>query len=92
MWNDFKNEAITEHIGLVNALAFTPMGGLVLPVETTMYDGKGEFKVTGMIGQSMDESVNVSYSYIKANRKVFKVKEELLNTKDLHIHFLEFLL
>lgn len=86
---DFKNEAITEHIGLVNALAFTPMGGLVLPVETTMYDGKGEFKVTGMIGQSMDESVNVSYSYIKANRKVFKVKEELLNTKDLHIHFLE---
>ena len=86
---DFKNEAITEHIGLVNALAFTPMGGLVLPVETTMYDGKGEFKVTGMIGQSMDESVNVSYSYIKANRKVFKVKEELLSTKDLHIHFLE---
>ena len=86
---DFKNEAITEHIGLVNALAFTPMGGLVLPVETTMYDGKGEFKVTGMIGQSMDESVNVAYSYIKANRKVFKVKEELLNTNDIHIHFLE---
>ena len=40
-------------IGVVNGLAYTPMGGLVLPVETTMYDGKGEFKVTGMIGQQL---------------------------------------
>ena len=70
---DIKNEAITNHVGLVNALAFTPMGGMVLPVEATMYSGKGEFKVTGMVGQSMDESVNVAYSFIKSNAKEFKV-------------------
>ncbi len=86
---DIKNEAITNHVGLVNALAYTPMGGLVLPVETTMYSGKGDFKVTGMIGQTMDESVNVAYSYIKSNNKEFKVDEKLFTTKDVHIHFLE---
>ena len=86
---DPTNEAISAHIGLVNALAYTPMGGLVLPVETTLYDGKGEFKITGMLGQSMEESVNVAFSYVKTNKKDFKIKEELLNEKDLHIHFLE---
>ena len=86
---DVKNEAITNHVGLVNALAYTPMGGLVLPVETTMYSGKGEFKVTGMVGQTMDESVNVAYSYIKSNNKEFKVDEKIFKDKDVHIHFLE---
>ena len=86
---DVKNEAITNHVGLVNALAYTPMGGMVLPVETTMYSGKGEFKVTGMVGQTMDESVNVAYSYIKSNNKEFKVDEKIFKDKDVHIHFLE---
>ena len=86
---DIKNEAINNHIGMVNALAFTPMGGMVMPVETTMYEGKGEFKVTGMIGQSMDESVNVAISYIKANRKDFNLEDKLFKNKDVHIHFLE---
>ena len=86
---DVKNEAITNHVGLVNALAYTPMGGLVLPVETTMYKGKGDFKVTGMIGQTMDESVNVAYSYIKSNNKEFKIDDKIFNSNDVHIHFLE---
>ena len=86
---ELKNEAIHEHIGLVNALAYTPMGGLVLPVETSIYDGKGDFKITGMIGQSMEESVNVAYSYICSNKNDFKIKEDFMNNKDLHIHFLE---
>ena len=86
---DIKNEAITNHVGLVNALAYTPMGGMVLPVEAIMFDGKGEFKVTGMIGQTMDESVNVAYSYIKSNSSEFKVDKKLFSSKDVHIHFLE---
>ncbi len=86
---DIKNEAITNHIGLVNALAYTPMGGMVLPVEATMYDGKGEFKVTGMIGQAMEESVDVAISYIKTNKTEFKVNDKIFKNKDIHIHFLE---
>ncbi len=86
---DVKNEAIREHIGLVNALAYTPMGGLVLPVETTIYDGKGEFKFTGMIGKTMEESVNVALSYVKANKDEFKVNDYYFDNRDMHIHFLE---
>ena len=86
---DIGNEAINDDVGLVNALAYTPMGGLVLPVESTLYDGKGEFKVTGMIGQTMDESVNVAYSFIKSNKNDFGIDEKLFTTKDIHIHFLE---
>ena len=86
---ELKNEAITEHIGMVNALAYTPMGGLVLPVESTLFDGKGEFKVTGMVGQTMDESVNVAISYIRSNRDEFHINKDIFNDKDIHIHFLE---
>lgn len=86
---DIKNEGITEHVGLVNALAFTPMGGMVLPVETTIYDGKGEFKLTGMLGQSMEESVNVALSYVKTNKDEFKINDYYFNNRDMHIHFLE---
>lgn len=86
---DIGNSAVTNYVGLVNALAYTPMGGTVLPVEATMYDGKGDFKITGMIGQCMDESVNVAFSYIKSNKEMFGVEEEYLTNKDIHIHFLE---
>lgn len=86
---DVGNDGITNHIGLVNALAYTPMGGVVLPVEVTMYEGKGDFKITGMIGQTMDESVNVAISYIRSNKDEFKVNDYYFNNKDIHIHFLE---
>ena len=86
---DIGNDALSQNVGLVNALAYTPMGGVVLPIEVTMYDGKGEFKVTGMLGQSMDESVSVALSYIKSKKDEFEVNDYYFTNKDIHIHFLE---
>ena len=86
---DVKNEAIHEHVGLANALAYTPMGGMVLPVETALYDGDGKFKITGMLGQAMNESVDVALSYIKANKDEFKVNDYYFTNRDIHIHFLD---
>ena len=86
---DMSSQPNTKHVGLVNALAYTPMGGTVLPVETTMYDGKGEFKVTGMVGEVMDESVSVALSYIKSEQEYFHIDAEYFQNKDMHIHFLE---
>jgi len=86
---DVKNEGINEHVGLVNALAYTPMGGLVLPVETAIYEGKGDFKITGMLGQTMEESVNVALSYVRSNREEFTVSDYYFTDRDIHIHFLE---
>ena len=85
---DVKKEVTTSSVGLVNGLAFTPMGGMVLPVECTMYDGKGNFKITGMVGQTMDESINVAFSFIKSKAKEYKIDYSLFE-KDFHIHFLD---
>ena len=86
---DIRNEAVTSHLGTVNALAYTPMGGLVMPVETKMYKGKGEVIITGMVGQSMEESIEVALSYVKSNRELFGIEAKAFNDKDIHFHFLE---
>ena len=86
---EVKNEYQSHDIGLVNGLAYTPMGGMVMPVEVKMYEGKGDIKITGMIGQVMDESINVAMSYIKANKELFKLKDYDFEKIDFHIHFLE---
>jgi len=75
--------------GLVNGLAYTPFGGLVLPIEISSFEGAGKFEVTGMLGKSMSESVSVALSFIKSNKDNFGINDYYFKTKDLHIHFLE---
>lgn len=65
------------------------MGGMVLPVEVKMYEGNGNIKITGMVGQVMDESINVALSYIKANKELFKLNNYEFDKIDFHAHFLE---
>ena len=75
--------------GIVNALAYTPLGGSVLKVEATKCIGSGKVKITGMIGQVMNESVDVALSYIKSNRELFKLNDIDFDKIDIHLHFLE---
>ncbi len=86
---DIKNEAVTNHLGTVNGLAYTPMGGLVMPVETALYNGKGDIIITGMVGQSMEESIEVAISYLKSNKDLFGIDSKIFKDKDLHVHFLD---
>ena len=79
----------TKKYGLVNGLAYTPYGGVVMPVEAVSFSGKGQLKVTGMLGQSMDESVYVAYNFIKSNLTQFKISKKEVENVDIHIHFLE---
>lgn len=86
---DLVNSSLTKSSGLVNGLAYTSYGGMVMPVESAIYDGKGEFRITGMIGQTMEESIRLSLSYIKANKELLHSKKIDFSKKDIHIHFLE---
>ena len=79
----------TKKYGLVNGLAYTPYGGVVMPVEAVSFSGKGQLKITGMLGQSMDESVYVAYNFIKSNLTQFKISKKEVENVDIHIHFLE---
>jgi ATP-dependent Lon protease len=75
--------------GLVNGLAYTSLGGLVMPLECCLYDGTGKFITTGMLGQSMNESMQVALSYIRAHHELFKLSDYYFTNKDIHLHALE---
>ncbi len=83
---DDSNTTSSSKPGLVNALAYTPLGGLVSPIEAVIYNGTGELNLTGSLGEIMKESAEVAISYIKANLSYFKIDEDLFKNKDIHLH------
>ena len=83
-----KNDNFNKS-GIVNALAYTIYGGEILKVSATYYKGTGKVKITGTVGKVMEESVEVSLSYIKSNAKNFDIDEDLLINNDFHIHIEE---
>ena len=75
--------------GEVKALACSSVGGSIIVLEALLIPGKEEIKVTGSAGNILLESVDVALSYIKSNLKAFKIKEESLKNKDIHINLRE---
>lgn len=74
--------------GLVNGLAYTSFGGVVMQIETLLIEGNGKIKTTGSLGKVMEESIEVSLSYIKSKATKFKIDLSALLSQDIHIHFL----
>ena len=74
--------------GIVNTLAYTPYGGLVLKTTSVYYKGSGNIEITGQIGNVMKESTTIALSYIKENSEIFNIDYSLF-TNDFHIHFEE---
>ena len=75
-----------KNYGVVNALAYTNVGGVCFKVECAIYEGKEEILVTGSLGDVLKESIKVAVSYLKEARLI---KEDALNGKTLHLHFLD---
>ena len=82
----YHNSENVGRVGVVNGLAYTKFGGDILPIETTMYKGKGELLLTGSLGEVMQESAKIAFSYIKANSKTFGIDEKVLTENNIHIH------
>jgi len=72
--------------GIVNALAYTPVGGKILQVECAMYSGEEDIVVTGSIGDILKESINVAISYIKEKEYV---SNTMFYNHVIHIHLLD---
>ena len=81
-----KNEAGRSRVGRVNGLAWTSVGGEVMPIEALLLDGKGEFKLTGKLGDVMRESAQIALSVVRKRMSVFGVPADLLEKHDLHVH------
>lgn len=69
--------------GVVTGLAWTPVGGEILYIETLLTKGKGELIITGQLGDVMKESAMIALSLVK---QMYPDKADLLKDKDLHIH------
>ena len=85
--NDLENQIIPN--GLVNALAYTSLGGVVMKIECSMFEGKGEVITTGLLGEVINESVEVAISYLRSNRHTFKLNDYYFMERTIHLHFLE---
>jgi ATP-dependent Lon protease len=72
--------------GLVNGLAWTPSGGDLLTIEAAVLPGKGALKLTGKLGEVMQESANLALSYVRGRAERLGLKRDFLDSVDLHVH------
>jgi ATP-dependent Lon protease len=80
-------EERTQRPGVAVALAWTPCGGEVLFVESTrMPQGKGDFTLTGQLGDVMQESARTALSWLRAHAAQYGIEERAFRSHDIHIH------
>ena len=72
--------------GLATGLAWTPVGGELLFIESAQMKGKGELKLTGKLGEVMRESASAALTYIRAHAQEMGIDEDIFADHDLHIH------
>ncbi len=72
--------------GVATALAYTPVGGELLFIESARMPGKGQFQLTGHIGDVMKESAQAAFSNVKANAKKLNIDPDQFTKFDYHIH------
>ena len=73
--------------GISIGLAWTQFGGEILFIESTRMPGQGQLKLTGQLGEVMAESVQIAFSYVRANMKYFGLKQGDFEKTDYHVHF-----
>lgn len=73
--------------GVVTGLAWSPMGGSVLFVESSLTAGKGEFKLTGQLGDVMKESVSLAHTFLKSHSDYLELDPAIFDFWNVHVHF-----
>lgn len=76
-----KNE-----VGVVNGLAWTSVGGVIMPLEAIVLDGKGTIETTGSLGDVMKESAKLAVSYVRSVASKYGISPDFYKDKDIHIH------
>jgi len=75
-----------DEVGLVNGLAWTSVGGVIMPLEVLVLDGKGKIEVTGSLGDVMKESAKIAVSLCRSLAEKYGINPDFFEKKDLHIH------
>ena len=75
-----------DEVGLVNGMAWTSVGGVLMPLEVLILDGTGKTEFTGSLGDVMKESEKIAVSLTRSIAKKYNIDPEFWKTKDIHIH------
>lgn len=75
-----------DQVGTVNGLAWTSVGGTMLPIEVSALDGTGKIELTGNLGDVMKESAKTAVSYIRSKANEYGIDKDFYKNKDIHIH------
>jgi len=85
----FGTAEAEDVIGFVNGLAWTQVGGELVPVEATVVPGKGKLILTGQLGDVMQESAQAAMTYLRSRSKVFGLARDFYQEIDIHVHIPE---
>lgn len=75
-----------KEVGVVNGLAWTPVGGDTLQIEVIVVNGTGKIEITGQLGDVMKESVKAGISYIRSQADALGVDSDFYAKTDIHLH------
>ena len=87
--NPLVDHLVTEagdEIGVAVGLAWTPVGGEILQIESQSMPGKGNLILTGHLGEVMRESAQISLSYLRSVSEQLGIPKDFIETNDIHIH------
>ena len=85
----YKKANSRNAVGIVRGLAWTSVGGVTLQVEVNVMPGKGNFQLTGQLGDVMKESAHTAVSYIRSISEAYHISKDFYQTNDIHIHIPE---
>ena len=77
---------LTDQVGMCNGLAWTEVGGDTLNIEVTVLPGKGSLKITGKLGDVMQESAHAAFSYVRSRATRWGLPPDFYEKVDIHIH------
>jgi ATP-dependent Lon protease len=78
-----------DQVGVCQGLAYTEVGGDLLVTEVAVLHGKGNLKITGKLGEVMQESAQAAFSYVRSRADFLGLEEDFYTRIDLHVHFPE---
>jgi ATP-dependent Lon protease len=81
-----ESKMFVSRPGVVNGLAYTPVGGEVLNIEAIRYPGKGHIKLTGQIGEVMKESMEAAWSLVRERATSLGIDSKDFEKYDVHVH------
>jgi ATP-dependent Lon protease len=75
-----------NEIGMATGLAWTEVGGEILPIEVTLMPGKGILSLTGKLGEVMQESARAAMSFVRSRAEDYGIEPGFNRRIDIHIH------